>query len=180
MNSGVHAATYYTLLVSVLQYCTRRGISEWNMPWNCLRTILGCWVQICHAAFPFFCFSLSKYQKLECGPMPNVTVALPNTGGALCSTPQSLAVSHYYRCRAVTLPRRETRWNLQGCLKLPDGSQRLVGQSSPYCEDMWRTYRCLTSSFPIVDMCLSCEDIARQSCTTVSYTHLTLPTIYSV
>jgi len=29
--------------------------------------------------------------KLECGPMPNVMVALPNTGGALCSKPQSLA-----------------------------------------------------------------------------------------
>jgi len=29
-------------------------------------------------------------------------------------------------CRAVTLPRRETRWNLHGCLKLPDGSQPLV------------------------------------------------------
>ena len=28
--------------------------------------------------------------KLECGPMPNVMVALPNIGGALCSTPQSL------------------------------------------------------------------------------------------
>ena len=28
--------------------------------------------------------------QLECGPMPNVMVALPNTGGALCSTPQSL------------------------------------------------------------------------------------------
>jgi len=26
--------------------------------------------------------------KLECGPMPNVMAALPNTGGALCSTPQ--------------------------------------------------------------------------------------------
>jgi len=25
--------------------------------------------------------------KLECGPMPNVMVALPNIGGALCSTP---------------------------------------------------------------------------------------------
>ena len=25
--------------------------------------------------------------ELECGPMPNVMVALPNTGGALCSTP---------------------------------------------------------------------------------------------
>jgi len=26
--------------------------------------------------------------KLECGAMPNVMVALPNIGGALCSTPQ--------------------------------------------------------------------------------------------
>jgi len=32
---------------------------------------------------------------LECGPMPNVMVAVPNTGGALCSTPQSLADAHY-------------------------------------------------------------------------------------
>jgi len=28
--------------------------------------------------------------------MPNVMVALPNIGGALCSTPQSLADTHYY------------------------------------------------------------------------------------
>jgi len=34
-------------------------------------------------------------QKLECGPMPNVMAALPNTGGALRSTPQSLADTHY-------------------------------------------------------------------------------------
>ena len=33
--------------------------------------------------------------KLECGPMPNLMVALPNIGGALCSTPQSLANAHY-------------------------------------------------------------------------------------
>jgi len=33
-------------------------------------------------------------QKLECGPMPNVMAALPNIGGALCSTPQSLADAH--------------------------------------------------------------------------------------
>ena len=26
--------------------------------------------------------------ELECGPMPNVMVALPNIDGALCSTPQ--------------------------------------------------------------------------------------------
>jgi len=35
------------------------------------------------------------HTKLECGPMPNVMVALPNIGGALCSTPQSLADAHY-------------------------------------------------------------------------------------
>ena len=33
--------------------------------------------------------------KLECGPMPNLMVALPNIGGALCSTPQSMADAHY-------------------------------------------------------------------------------------
>ena len=32
--------------------------------------------------------------QLECGPMPNVMAALPNIGGALCSTPQSLADAH--------------------------------------------------------------------------------------
>jgi len=36
--------------------------------------------------------------------MPNVMVALPNIGGALCSTPQSLHDAHYltavqYRCQ---------------------------------------------------------------------------------
>ena len=39
--------------------------------------------------------SQQKRTELECGPMPNVMVALPNIGGALCSTPQSLADAHY-------------------------------------------------------------------------------------
>ena len=57
------------------------------------------------------------------------------------STPQSLAdaVTPTTRCRAVTLPRRETSWNLQGCPKLTNRYQPLVGRSSPYYEDMWRT-----------------------------------------
>jgi len=50
-------------------------------------------------------------------------------------------------CRAVTLPRRESRWNLQGVPKLANGSQPLVGRSSSYYEDMWRRYRCLTCFF---------------------------------
>jgi len=33
--------------------------------------------------------------KTRMWPMPNVMVALPNIGGALCSTPQSLADAHY-------------------------------------------------------------------------------------
>jgi len=37
----------------------------------------------------------SQNKQLECGPMPNLMVALPNIGGALCSTPQSLADAHY-------------------------------------------------------------------------------------
>jgi len=42
--------------------------------------------------------------QLECGPVPNVMAALSNIGGALCSTPQSLAHIQYwsavqYRCQ---------------------------------------------------------------------------------
>ena len=33
--------------------------------------------------------------------MPNVMVALPNIGGALCSTPQSLADAHYLSSNAA-------------------------------------------------------------------------------
>jgi len=86
-----------------------------------------------------------QQQQLECGPMPNAMSALPNIGGALCSTPQ-------------------TRWNLQGCLKLVNRSQPLVGRSSPYYHDVSKRYCCLTTFFPIVDAFLICEDITRQSC----------------
>jgi len=50
-------------------------------------------------------------------------------------------------CRAVTLPRCKSHWNLQGCPKLANRSQPLVGWSSPYYEDMRRRYRCLTNLF---------------------------------
>ena len=88
--------------------------------------------------------------------MPNLMVALPNIGGALCSTPQSSAG---VPCSSLTLPRRETRWNLQECPKLVNRSQPLVGRSSPYCKDTC----CLIFFFPIDDKCHNCEDIARQS-----------------
>jgi len=72
------------------------------------------------------------------------------------------------RCRAVTLPRREPRWNYLGCLKLPDGSPPLVGRSSPYCGGHVEDISLLNKfCFPIVDTCLSCEDIAQQRCAMV-------------
>jgi len=56
--------------------------------------------------------------KLECGLMPNVMAALPNIGGALCSTPQ-FGWRALLECRAVTLPRRETGWNCTGAPNSP-------------------------------------------------------------
>ena len=96
-------------------------------------------------------------------------------------------------CHAVILPRCETSWNLQGCPKLTKRSQPPACQSSPYYGDPGhveeilydsqrllfdprggfsgssypRRYCCLTSFFLIVNTCLSCEDIARQSCVIV-------------
>jgi len=71
-------------------------------------------------------------------------------------------------CRAVTLPRCETRWNVLGCLKLPDRSQPLVGRSSPYCGDIWMRYCCLISFFQLLIRALVAKIIiSRQSCTMV-------------
>jgi len=37
----------------------------------------------------------NNLNQQECGPMPNVMAALPNIGGALCSTPQNFADAHF-------------------------------------------------------------------------------------
>jgi len=42
-----------------------------------------------------FTASSNYIKQLECGAMHNVMAAMPNTGGALCSTPQSLADANY-------------------------------------------------------------------------------------
>jgi len=96
--------------------------------------------------------------------MPNVMAVLPNIGGALCSTPQ-FGWRPLLECRAVTMPRRETRWNYLGCSKLTKRSQPLA--SGPKFTILWghvEEILLLNRFFPIVDTCLSCEDIARQSC----------------
>ena len=98
--------------------------------------------------------------------MPNVMVALPNIGGALCSTPQNLAGAHYYMpCSNATKTRNQLKF--VGIPKLVNRSQPLVARSSPYCGGHVEDILLLSKFFPIVDMCLSCEDIARQSCAMV-------------
>jgi len=43
--------------------------------------------------------------------MPNVMVALPNIGGALYSTPQSLADAHYYMpCSNAAKTRNQSKF----------------------------------------------------------------------
>jgi len=44
--------------------------------------------------FDLLIFKNKKFNELERAPMANVMAALPNIGGALCSTPQSLADAH--------------------------------------------------------------------------------------
>ena len=113
---------------------------------------------------------MQKHKQLECGPMPNVTAALPN----ILQVAPSVQRRKVWLTPATRVPcsnAANTRnpFNLQGCPKLPNRSQPLVARSLSYYEeeDMWRRYRCLTSFFPIVDTCLSCEDTPRQSCAMV-------------
>ena len=56
---------------------------------------------------------------------------------------------------------------LAGVPKLTKRSQALVGRSSPYCGGHLEKILVLNNFFPMVDTCLSCEDIARQSCAMV-------------
>jgi len=55
-----------------------------------------------------------------------------------------------------------------GVPKLANGSQPLVDRSSPYYDDMYGEHIAAKQVFfPIVDTCLSCEDIAQQICAMV-------------
>ena len=98
--------------------------------------------------------------------MPNVMVALPNTGGTLCSTLQSwLMLTTGVPCSNAAKTRNPLK--LVGMPQTTGAISAASRPSSPYCGDIWRRYCCLTSFFPIVDTCLSCKDIVRQICAMV-------------
>jgi len=95
--------------------------------------------------------------KVECGPMPNVMAALPNTGGALCSTPQCLAdvkpySLHFTWLTPTTRVLCSNAAKTQNPLKfagVPQTPEPISAVSLPCGGDMWRTYCCLTIFFQL-------------------------------
>ena len=66
-----------------------------NWTWSLCKIIMQLRTEIMtKIIFENINWNLSKTRNV--GPMPNVMAALPNTGGTLCSTTQSLAEAHYY------------------------------------------------------------------------------------
>jgi len=95
--------------------------------------------------------------------MPNVMVALPNIGGALCWTPQSFADAHYYSNAAKM---RKTL-KVAGVPQTPETIWAASGSKFTILWGHVEEILLLNKFFPIVDTYLSCKDIARQSCTMV-------------
>jgi len=109
--------------------------------------------------------------KLECVSIPNVMAALPNIGGALCSTPQTLADAHYWSSGVPCSNATKTRKPLKFA-GVPQTTGRISAASRPKFTILWKHVDEILLLdkffFPIVDICLSCEDIARQSCAMVA------------
>jgi len=66
--------------------------------------------------------------------MPNVTAALPNIGGALCSMPQSLANAHYLQpCSNAAKTRNPLKF-----AGVPQTGQPISAASRPKFTILWR------------------------------------------
>ena len=69
----------------------------------------------------------------KCGPMPNVMVALPNIGGALYSTPQSVADAHnYIPCSNAAKTRNQLK-----CGGVPQSNETISAASGPKFTILW-------------------------------------------
>ena len=105
----------------------------------------------------------NKKKKLECGPMPNAMVALPNVGN--CASVQRRTVWPTPTTRVQCSNAAKTRNPLK-CAGVPQTRQQISTASGPKFTILWRHVvetLLFNKFFPIVDTCLSCEDKARQS-----------------
>ena len=93
----IHCTCLIYYRISAAHRCAARHSRRCAMLRRCRAASRGtCAALRCFAGNLF----MQSVCKLECGPMPNLMVALPNRGGAnrggaLCSTPQSLHDAHY-------------------------------------------------------------------------------------
>jgi len=82
--------------------------------------------------------------------MPNVMAALPNTGGAFCSTPQNLADAHFYMpCSNAAKTRKPLK-----VAALPQTPETILAASGPKFTILWvhvEEILQLNKFFPIVD-----------------------------
>ena len=89
--------------------------------------------------------------------------ALPNVGGALCSTPQVwLTPTAGVPCSNAAKTRYPLKYD-----GVPQTPEPISAASGPMFTILWghlQDILLLNNFFPIVDTCLSCEDIARQNC----------------
>ena len=72
--------------------------------------------------------------------MPNVMAALPNIGGAFCTTPQSLADAHYTTVPCSNAAKTRNQLKLVG---MPQTNEMISATSGPKFTifwDMWRRY----------------------------------------
>ena len=92
-----------------------------------------------------------KQYQLECALMPNVMAALLNTG----VTPQSLAAKTQNPLKLAGMPQTT------GPISAASGPKFTILWG--HVEEIFLLYK----FFPVVDTCLSCKDIAWQSCAMV-------------
>ena len=88
--------------------------------------------------------------------------ALLNIGGAIQRRKVWLAPTTRVPCSNAAKTRNPLKF-----AGVPQTRQQISAASGPKFANIVRTLCCLTSFFPIVDTCLSCDDRARQSCTMV-------------
>ena len=80
---------------------------------------------------------------------------------------QSLTSVERRRCSNVAKTRNPLKYGVPQTNETISAAGRLKFTIWHIVGDIWRTYCCLTSFFPIVDTCPICEDIARQTCAIV-------------
>jgi len=98
--------------------------------------------------------------------MSNVMAAVPNIGGALCSTPQIwLTPTTRVPCSNAAKTRNPLKF--AGVPQTPELISAVSGPKFVILRGQADEVLRFNSFFPIVDMCLSCKDTAPQSCVMV-------------